>query len=114
MNKLLKSFGWAVQGIISVWREEINFRLELYAGVVAVIAATILGFTKLDFILLGMVIIAVLGAEIVNTAIEDLCNRINPEHDQIIGKIKDIMAGFVLIVSVGALIIGIMLFSGYF
>lgn len=114
MNKLLKSFGWAVQGIVSVWREEINFRLEFYIGIIAVVVAIILGFTRLDSILLGMVILAVLGAEIVNTAIEDLCNRINPEHDQIIGKIKDIMAGFVLIVSIGALIIGIMLFSGYF
>ena len=36
MNKLIKSFGWAMNGVLTVWREEVNFRIELCIGVVAV------------------------------------------------------------------------------
>lgn len=49
--------------------------------------------------------------EIVNTAIEDICNKIEPNQNPVIGKIKDTMAGYVLVSSVAALIAGIILFS---
>ena len=56
-------------------------------------------------------VIAVLAAEIVNTAIEDLCNKVEPNTDSVIGKIKDTMGGFVFIVALGSAIIGVMIFS---
>ncbi len=113
MMKLIKSFGWAMNGLRTVWREEVNFRIEVCVAVVAVALAVWLNFGALGWILLWMCIIAVLASEMVNTAIEDLCDRVEPAHDPVIAKIKDIMAGFVLLVSAGAFIIGVTLFIGY-
>lgn len=113
MKKTIASFKWATNGLKTVWNEERNFRIELFIGFLTIIGAFTLHFNALAWVLLIMTIIAVLAAEMVNTAVEDICNRIEPGHDTLIGKIKDIMAGFVLIVSGGALLVGIIIFSNF-
>ncbi len=114
MKKLIRSFRWAINGICTVWREEANFRIEVTVIVIIVALGAWLQFSQLEWIIIVGCISAVLAAEMVNTAVEDLCNKVEPKTDPIIGKIKDIMAGFVLTVSLGATIVGVILFSNYF
>ena len=52
----------------------------------------------------------VMGVEGVNTAIEKLSDYVQPEHDPRIGRIKDISAGAVMIVSLLASIIGLIIY----
>src|SRR3989344_4735772 len=106
MNKLIKSFGWAMNGVLTVWREEVNFRIELCIGVVAVAFGFYFKLEIIEWVIIVGCVIAVLAAEIVNTAIEDLCNKVEPNTDSVIGKIKDTMGGFVFIVALGSAIIG--------
>lgn len=114
MNKLIKSFRWAMNGLRAVWEEEVNFRTETAIGLVVFADALYLRFTTLEWIITIGCIGAVLSAEIVNTAVEDLCNKVEPNTDPIIGKIKDMMGGFVLIVCTTSVIIGTMVFSNHF
>jgi diacylglycerol kinase (ATP) len=51
-----------------------------------------------------------MGVEGVNTAIEKLSDYVQPEHDPRIGRIKDISAGAVMIVSLLASIIGLIIY----
>lgn len=113
MRKLIKSFGWAVNGIRTVWTEEKNFRIESFIALAVIVLAFYFDFSTFEWVMILACIGAVLGAEMVNTAIEDLCNKVEPNTDQIIGKIKDMMGGFVLLVSITAVIIGIILFANY-
>ncbi len=113
MKKLIKSFKWAINGIRTVWREETNFRIEVAVATIVVALGIWLQFSSLEWIVLVFCIVAILSAEMLNTAVEDLCDRVEHAYDPLIGKVKDIMAGFVFIVSCGALITGWMLFSGY-
>ena len=112
--KLIKSFTWAMNGIRTSWNEEVNFRIELLFGFGVIMLGKYLQFTKLEWIIIIGCIGSVLAAEMVNTAIEDLCNRIELKYDPAIGKIKDIMGGFVLIVCTTSAIIGVVIFSNYF
>ena len=114
MSKLVKSFSWAMNGIRTVWREEVNFRIELIVGLGVVMLAYRLNFSLLEWIFIVGCIGAVIAAEMINTAFEDLCDKVEPKVNPAIGKIKDIMGGFVLIVSVTAVIIGLIIFSNYF
>ncbi len=107
------SFKWAINGIHTVWREEVNFRIEVAVAVAVVAVGIWLQFSRLEWIIIVGCILAVLAAEILNTAVEDLCNKVEPNTDLVIGKIKDIMGGFVLVVSLGAAIMGVILFSNY-
>ncbi|MFA6158394.1 MAG: diacylglycerol kinase family protein [Candidatus Paceibacterota bacterium] len=110
MQKFIKSFIWAAKGLKSVWVEEFNFRIEILIGTLAVIAAFMRDFSPGQWVFLVLTIALVLMGEIVNTVIEDICNKIQPEHDAVIGRIKDMMAGYVLVSSVAAVIVGLFLF----
>lgn len=112
--KLYKSFQWAMNGIYTTWHEEVNFRIELVLGFGVIMLGKYLHFTKLEWIIVVGCIGAVLAAEMINTAIEDLCNRVELKYDPAIGKIKDVMGGFVLTIVSMATIIGILVFSNYF
>lgn len=114
MKKLIKSFGWAMNGLRTVWREELSFRIELVVGLILVVGAGVLRFSIIEWIILLACIGAVLSAEIINTAIEDLCDRVEPSFDPVIGKIKDTMAGLVLFVVVITSSIGILLLVNHF
>lgn len=110
MAKLKQSFKWAMNGLKTVWKEERNFRIEVIIAIVVLLIGVIDGLTAIKWAFVFIAITLVLSAEIINTAIEDICNRIEPKHDPIIGKIKDIMAGFVLVASIGAVLIGFVVF----
>ena len=52
----------------------------------------------------------VLCLEMVNSAIEQLCNMVTKEFHPSIGKIKDISAGAVLLASILSFVIGCFIF----
>ncbi len=112
--KIIKSFGYALKGLKTVFKEENNFRLEVFAGVIVVFCMFYFDFSLLENIICTLVITLVLGAEVINTAIEDLCNKVEPSQDALIGKVKDTMSAFVFLTSLGALIVGILVFYNHF
>jgi len=114
MEKRIQSLGWAIQGIKTVWREEISFRIECFFSVCALGLGVYVHLSYIDWVIIILSISGLLAAEIINTAIEDVCNKIEPNYDPIIGKIKDIMAGFVLIVFASGIIISMVIFWQYF
>lgn len=57
-------------------------------------------------VLLGALLLAV---ETLNTAIEMLCDYVQPQRDPKIGKIKDVSAGATAVTEIGAAIIVIVL-----
>lgn len=109
-----KSFVYAWRGLVSVWREEINFRIETLTAVIVLLAVWYFNFSYEEAAIVVLTIIIVLSGEMVNTALEDVCNKIEPDMDPVIGKIKDIMAGFVLVSAIGSIIIGILTFIHHF
>ena len=103
-----------MHGFRTVWKEEVNFRIEAIIASVLVVMGVVLSFSLIEWIILLGATGAVLAAEILNTAVEDLCNKIEPKFDPAIGKVKDLMAGFVLFVAGGAVLIGVLLITYHF
>lgn len=114
MLRILRSFKDAANGFVSVLREEDNFKIELTLGVLVLFAAFICHFNHVEWALVIFAIGLVVSAEIVNTVVEDLCNKIEPGQDPIIGKIKDMMAAYVLVCAIAALVIAAFLFLSRF
>jgi diacylglycerol kinase len=114
ITKIYHSFIFALNGLKTAWKEELNFRIEIFVGIVVVFCILFFKFSFIETTFSVIAIIMVLISEILNTAMEDLCNKVQPEHDPIIGKIKDTMAAFVLVSSLGAGIVGILVFYNHF
>ena len=108
---LLQSFRWAAQGLATVWRSERNFRIEVAAAVLVTAAGWWARVSYVDWALLAVACVLVLSGEVVNTAIELLCNKVEPRHDPLIGMVKDAVAGYVLLTAGGSVAIGAAVFG---
>ena len=86
--------------------KERNFLIMLCVSLFTLILSALLHLSHLEWCIIILCIVIVLSAEAMNTSIELICDYVNPRYDGKIGKIKDIAAGSVLIVSIGAAIIG--------
>ena len=114
MKKIFDSFVFAWKGLKVTWREENNFRIEVLVGLLVIFCLFYFSFSFVESALCVMAIILVLSAEIINTAVEDLCNKIESNHDPVIEKIKDVMATFVLVSVLGAFAVGFIVFYHHF
>ncbi len=113
-QKIFKSFFYAFRGLKYVWQEERNFRIQ---SIIALFLIAVIFFFRFSYIESCAVILAitlVLASEILNTVLERTLNKVESNFSSIIGKIKDVMAGVVLINSIGAFIIGILTFWHHF
>ncbi len=105
-------FQEALNGI-GLSAEGSNFRIMLLISTLVVIVSAIVQIEPIEWCLILLCITIVLTAEAVNTAIELICDYVNPNYDNKIKKIKDIAAGAVLISSIGAAAIGTMILGPY-
>lgn len=113
MNRLIKSFGYALRGIYLLFRHEANAQLHLVAMMLVVVAGFYFDISTTEWIAVIFAIVSVLAAEGFNTAIEKLTNLVSPEYHPLAGQTKDIAAGAVLLVALGAAIVGILIFIPY-
>ena len=110
MKRFLKGFAYAAAGILHGFSER-NFRVHICAVCfVSWLAMQFYEFSRGEWAVLLLTFAAVLSAELFNTSIERLCDKVSPEKDEHIRRCKDCAAGAVLIVAVFAVIIGFTLF----
>ncbi len=110
MINFLKGFLYAFNGLAVFFRHEWNGRIQLAISVLVVMLAFLLHVSALDWIILLMCIASVLSFEMINSAIEKLCNLVHPKFHPAVKVIKDISAGAVLWVSFFSGIIGVIIF----
>jgi len=114
MNKLLKSFSFAAQGLVFCLKTQRNARLHVLAAMDVCGAGFLLKITAADWRWLIACIALVWFAELINTAFEYLCDLIHPTFSASVKRAKDIAAGAVLVCAAGAAAIGLITFWPYF
>lgn len=114
MITAIKSFRYAVNGLKTVWREEQNFKIETFVGAIVVFYSFYFSFTFTETVFCIIAVVMVLVAEIINTIVEDICNKIEPKEDSQIKKIKDMSAAFVLLTVMGSIAVGVMVVINHF
>jgi diacylglycerol kinase len=108
-----KSFLNAFRGVFLMLTNERNFQIEVLAFFVNLFLIFYLKLSAIDTVLVLIVSFGVLIAEIFNTAIEKICDIIQPEFDKRIGFIKDISAGAVILMTAVSIIAGILVYWKY-
>jgi undecaprenol kinase/diacylglycerol kinase (ATP) len=79
-------------------------------AIAAVCLSFLLEVSRIEFIIVILCITVVLAAEMINTAVEQICNKITKERNADIKIIKDISAGAVLVAAISALVCGLIIF----
>lgn len=108
----LASFGHAWRGL-SVFVAQPNARIHCGAATAVVALGAWHGVSAMEWALLVLAIALVMGAEAINTALEYLVDLASPEWHPLARNAKDVAAGAVLICSIGAAVVGALVFVPY-
>ncbi|MEK7186167.1 MAG: diacylglycerol kinase family protein [Patescibacteria group bacterium] len=112
-GSILKSFGYALEGILFSVKNNQNFRIQIAITIVVILASLAFHINPFEMGILGVMMVLVLVCEMLNTAIEEVVNLIARDY-KIEAKIaKDVGAGMVLLASIGSVIVGILVFIPY-
>jgi diacylglycerol kinase len=106
----MKSFAAALRGLFIAIKRERHMKIHLAAAVAVFAAAYIFRVEPWAWSALTLTCALVITAELLNTAIERLCDKLDPDICPYIKDIKDIAAGAVLVCAVAAAIVGIIIF----
>ena len=107
---VLQSFNFAFEGIIHVLRTQRNMRIHFMIAAGVLVAALIVGVSRLELVVLLMAISFVLIAEMINSALEAGIDVATTSFDPLAKLAKDIAAGAVLIATVNAVAVGYLVF----
>lgn len=94
-------------------KSERNFQLEVFALLINLFLIIYFKLNSTDAALIILVCFFVLIAETFNTAIEKICDFIEPNFNKKIGLIKDIAAGAVILATLLSVLVGILVYSKY-
>lgn len=108
-RKLSERFGFAWAGIRAAWESEQSFRIQAGFAAALLVALLLLRPPLLWWALCFIMAALVLAAELFNTALEALIDHLHPEIHPAIRTAKDCAAGAVLLLSFGALAVGILM-----
>jgi diacylglycerol kinase len=108
---LMRSFGYAFEGVAYILRTQRNARIELAAGFAALLLAAWLGITSVEWAVLVITIAFVLGLEWINTSLELAVSLASPERHPLAKAAKDVAAASVLLGAVVSILVGLFLFG---
>jgi undecaprenol kinase/diacylglycerol kinase (ATP) len=91
--KLIRSFGYAIAGVRACFKSELNFKFHMAAAIAAILFSMLFKTSASEWVAVAFCIAFVLTMEIMNTAIEKLCDVVHNELHPGIKIIKDITAG---------------------
>ena len=106
----LVSFSYAIEGIVYSYKKGTHFKIHIIAAVIVVILGFVYSISSLEWLIVVLISSSVIAAEAINTAIEETCDVLHPEHHPGAKLAKHCAAGGVLILSMAALIIGAIIF----
>ena len=112
-SQRLKSMGYAIEGIAVLIKTQPNAQLHCLATAIVVVAAILTGISNNQWLALVIVIGMVWSFEAFNSALEVLCDKVEPDDDLQIKVVKDIAAGAVLLSSIAAAVVGGLVFFPY-
>jgi diacylglycerol kinase len=109
---LRKRFEYSVDGLKAAWEAESSLRLEVAAVVLLVVLLAVLRASEIWWAIFALLAACVVSAELVNTAIENMCDLFHPEVHSRIKVAKDCGSAAVFVLNTaGLLIIFLFIFS---
>ena len=97
LRRILSALRYSLQGLQAAIRYEAAFRQELVLAALMVPAAFWLGRSLLETVLLILLVVLVLVAELMNSAVEALADALSVELHPLLGRAKDLGSAAVML-----------------
>ena len=89
LARIIAAGGYSWQGLIAAFKHEAAFRQELLLAIILIPMALWLADNGVQSALMIGSLFIILIAEIINSAIEAVVDRISSEHHELAGRAKD-------------------------
>jgi diacylglycerol kinase len=106
-----RKFRDAFRGVKEGVRGQSSFFVHFFIAAAVVVAGVVLGMDCVEWCVLLLCIAGVLTAEMFNSALESMAKAITGESDPHLGNSLDIGSAAVLVASIGAAIVGTVVFA---
>ncbi|MDP3726972.1 MAG: diacylglycerol kinase family protein [bacterium] len=110
-RKLAASFKFAFEGLFHALSHNQNLRIHFIIAIIVILASIFFRVNPFEMGILGVMILLVISAEMINTAIEEMVNLIANDHRKEAKIAKDVAAGMVLVAALGSIIVGVLVFT---
>ena len=107
----VRKFRHAFRGVRQGVRDQSSFAVHLFAALAVIVAGVVLRVERLEWCLLILCMTAVLVAELFNTSLELISQAITRNFDERLRDALDIASGAVLLVAVGSVAVGVLVFG---
>lgn len=97
LTRIVRAFGYSVQGFRYAWREEAAFRQEFCLAVAVIPAGFYLGRSGIERALLVWPMLQILVVELLNSAVEAVVDRSGLDRHPLAGMAKDMGSAAVLL-----------------
>lgn len=109
-QSFFRSITNAAKGILFGISGHRNMQIMLCIAFIVIIAGFYFGLNRFEWAIVWLCIGAVICLELFNTALETFIDHMHPQQHSEIGKVKDILAGAVLVACIVSGIAGIYIF----
>jgi diacylglycerol kinase len=113
-KKFIKSFKHARAGAEHALRTQRNIWIHFLVALGALAMALWLKISLVEFALLLLTITFVIVIEMLNTALEEAVNLIQPQQHPLAALAKNVAAGAVLVAALGSVVVGLLIFTPRF
>lgn len=110
-SSLFVSFKVAFEGIYYALKYNRNVKIAFIAAFLVIAASIYFRVSAFEMGILGVMILLVICAEMINTTMEEVINLLVSEHRLEAKIAKDVSAGMVLLTLIGSVIVGILVFA---
>jgi diacylglycerol kinase len=111
MSNFLKNIGFATSGIIYFFKTERNGRIQVVIAISIITAGLLFHISSIEWCFILGSIALVVSLEMVNTAIERICEMLSKEYHPMVKIIKDVAAGAVWWSALFVALIGALIFA---
>ncbi len=109
-QSLLKSFANAFAGMAYFFVNDRNGKIHLAITVIVLAAGFTFQIVATEWVAILLCIALVIGLEMLNSALEKLCDLVEPNYHPTIKVIKDVSAAAVVLAAIISVAIGIIIF----
>ncbi|TAE21503.1 MAG: diacylglycerol kinase family protein [Cytophagales bacterium] len=113
IGKHIASYKYAMQGIWFAFKNESNMSFHMVAAVGVILTNYFIQISRTEWLITLIMTGLVFMAEVFNTALEKLADRVSQEHDPLIGQVKDLASGAVLIICFVAVVVALIVYVPY-
>ncbi len=107
---LIHAFRYAFNGLWLFLQNETNGKIQTAIALLVVVAGFIFKISSTEWMILLLFIGLVIALEMINSAIEKICDLVEPDQHPVIKIVKDLSAGAVLWISLISVIAGLTIF----